>query len=376
MLPFRVARNSVKTLVEQTLDGLRAAIMCGYYRPGDVLPPMRVLTEQLGVSRIVTNEVILRLKREGLINSRPRVGCVVLGHREKLWRGRVLVVNPVGDDNYYNNVFAGVIRDVLTSNGYLFLSCTVPQLDTREYDLSILRHFLQRSIDLVVLCSTRPEVVEVVARSGVRHAVISQFGLKVRPDGDCAFAAVDWNAVMDEFVADVRSAGIRTVEQVSWTDSLSDAIPALRAAGIAARRWTVRADPAVPRIQSVREAGYRAFARRLSSRHAALPDLVYFTDDNLAEGALLAMAERGVRVPEDVSVVSWANYGSGPICAKPLTRMEMHPFADGQKAAGWLLDLLDNRPGGRLVLGPAYIRGKTILSRNGSTVRDQKRTKS
>ena len=358
-LPFCVARNSVRSLVDQTLDGLRTAISCGYYKPGDVLPPMRVFTEQLGVSRIVMNEVIGRLKEEGLINARPRVGCVVLGQTERLWLGRVLLVRPIGDDNYYDNVCSGVVRDVLIDAGFMFQSCTVPQLETKEYDLSVLRLLLRQKMDLVVLASLKPKIVEVVARSGVRYVTISQFGMgRHRPP--CASAVIDWNSAMTDFISDLRENGVRTVEQVSWVDTMSDAVSALKRAGISARSWRVAADRSCPRIQAVKNAGYRAFARRLDARDPELPELFFFTDDQLAEGAFLALAERGVRVPEDVGVVTWANYGCGPVFGKELSRMEMNPFSDGKKSAAWILEIL--KGGGksvRLVLGPKYISGQT-----------------
>ena len=359
-LPFCVVRNSVKTLVEQTLDGLRGAITCGYYKPGDVLPPMRVFTEQLGVSRIVMNEVIARLKAEGLVNSRPRVGCVVLDRNEKIWKGRVLLVNPIGDDNYYNGIFAGVIRDSLIANGYLFLSCTVPQLETKRYDFSTLEHLMQRSIDLVVLSSLKPEIVKFVSRFGVPYVSISQFPVD-RMKLPCETALIDWNAAVGDFVADLKENGIGMVEQVSWVDTMANAVPALETAGLSVRRWDIRPDKEMPRILAVKEAGYRAFAERLASPDPKLPELFFFTDDNLAEGAFLAMAERGIRIPEDVGVVTWANYGSAPVFGKPLARMEMNPYADGEKAAMWLLSVLVGKgvqP--RLVIGPKYERGKTV----------------
>lgn len=361
-LPFCVIRNSAQTLVEQTFDGLKGAILCGHYKPGDILPPMRVFTEQLGVSRIVMNEVITRLKGEGLVNARPRVGCVVLDRNEKIWKGRVLLVNPIGDDNYYNGIFAGVIRDSLIANGYLFLSCTVPQLETKRYDFSTLEHLMQRSIDLVVLSSLKPEIVKFVSRFGVRYVSISQFPVgKAKPP--CATAVIDWNAAVGDFVADLKENGVGTVEQVSWVDTMANAVPALETAGLSVRRWDIRPDRRMPRILAVKEAGYRAFAERLASPDPKLPELFFFADDNLAEGAFLAMAERGIRIPEDVGVVTWANYGSAPVFGRELTRMEMNPFADGRKSAAWMLGILESKKRtAPLVLGPKYICGKTLKS--------------
>ena len=90
--PFALRRNDAHTFVEQATDGIRKAIAMGYYRPGEVLPPVRDLAEMLGVSRIVTNAVIARLAKEGLVNPRPRLGVMVLGPSSTVWHGCVQFV--------------------------------------------------------------------------------------------------------------------------------------------------------------------------------------------------------------------------------------------------------------------------------------------
>ena len=57
----------------------------------------------------------------------------------------------------------------------------------------------------------------------------------------------------------------------------------------------------------------------------AKPDLLFLADDYVASGALTAMLARGVRVPEDVRVVSFANAGLGPVYVKPVSRLMIDP---------------------------------------------------
>ena len=103
-MPFAVNRNDVRPLVTQVTDGLRQAIVSGYYRPGDVLPSYRNLAPMLGVSRIVTQAALRHISEEGLVVSRPRIGSVVLGNAVTLWRGHVVLVYPEGDDNYFQAI--------------------------------------------------------------------------------------------------------------------------------------------------------------------------------------------------------------------------------------------------------------------------------
>ena len=46
---FSIDRSQRGNLARQIADGLRTAIETGYYRPGDILPPVRDLAEIFGV---------------------------------------------------------------------------------------------------------------------------------------------------------------------------------------------------------------------------------------------------------------------------------------------------------------------------------------
>ena len=92
-----------------------------------------------------------------------------------------------------------------------------------------------------------------------------------------------------------------------------------------------------------------------------LPDLIYFADDFIAMGAIMALLAHGVRIPEDVRVVTWANAGFGPVAPMSLTRLEMDPVADADAVSAALEDYMrtDKFPK-RLVLRPKYVPGDSF----------------
>ena len=63
--------------VEETSDSLRALIARGQYRPGDRLPPERVLAKGFGVSRPTMREAIRRLTDAGLLEAHQGSGTYV-----------------------------------------------------------------------------------------------------------------------------------------------------------------------------------------------------------------------------------------------------------------------------------------------------------
>jgi len=94
-----------------------------------------------------------------------------------------------------------------------------------------------------------------------------------------------------------------------------------------------------------------------------LPDVLYLGDDYLAAGAVTALLTAGVRIPEDVRVVTWANKGSGcgPVFVKPFTRIEVDTAAHGRKVAECVLSYLRTGefPDGS-VIAPQYVLGETF----------------
>ena len=92
-----------------------------------------------------------------------------------------------------------------------------------------------------------------------------------------------------------------------------------------------------------------------------LPELVFFQDDHLTNGALLAFAKNQVEIPRDVRIVSWANRDYGPVSLVPLTRMEMDCKVAGETVASSVLEYL--RTGvfpTDVVIGPQYVRGESF----------------
>ena len=86
-----------------------------------------------------------------------------------------------------------------------------------------------------------------------------------------------------------------------------------------------------------------------------------FWDDFVAQGALTAFLGRGIKMPEDVKVVTLSNRGLGPVSSESLTRFECDAAEAGEKVSAFALALLAK---GRLppppVIVPHYVFGRTF----------------
>lgn len=358
-MPFKVIHNSRKTLVEQVTDGLRTCIHSGRFTAGDVLPTIRDLAAQLGVSDIVTRAAVKTLTREGLLNPRPKIGIQVLGRRGKTWKGRVLLVTRSDGRTYYVNVFAATLRERLVASGWELAQAV---MTSETPDRSELELQLAHPTDLAVVMFDNPKAVLALRRAGVPFIVIGNAGAgKVR--NSMGFVAVNRSLASDAFAAHCLASGVRRVWEVGFED-FHDIDEAFGTARVEVDHLTVPVPMSGHRPASVTFAARDFFSDllRKMGKGVSLPDLIYFSDDHICTGALVALSGAGVRVPEDVGVATWANLGDAPVFINDLTRLEMDPEADASRVAEYCISVSDGS--GRMpdppVLAPYFVSGETV----------------
>jgi GntR family transcriptional regulator len=76
-LPFLVNPNASVPIFRQIADGLRAAIGRGSLAPGDLLPSVRQIAEELAVNPNTVHKAVAELEREGLVAAERGRGMVV-----------------------------------------------------------------------------------------------------------------------------------------------------------------------------------------------------------------------------------------------------------------------------------------------------------
>ena len=362
--PFKVDRTLHTSLAVQLSDALRTAIRTGYYAPGDALPPIREMSEMTGISCVLVSRAIRILKEERLVCPRPHIGIVVCDSKSPMWKGQTLIVVPGGGSIQYLTVVGDVLRDMLTTEGYLPLVATVPHKADGTYDFSLLDLMLNHQIDVVVQLHDQPEISQWLSGKGVPFIRFSKTLMDSCKNCLCTVLRKN-GAAIGEFAEYCRKKGVKRVLQVSMDSKHPvDVREALEEFGVAVEEWKVlkRTGRHIPGTQVAR-ASADAFADRLENEGRKwLPDVLFFQDDYLAMGALTAIQAAGVRIPEDVGVVTWANVncGCGPIFVKPLTRIEANATEDGEYLAGIVLEGLRTGKYNSGEVSPVFIRGETV----------------
>ncbi|MBV9642654.1 MAG: substrate-binding domain-containing protein, partial [Verrucomicrobia bacterium] len=85
------------------------------------------------------------------------------------------------------------------------------------------------------------------------------------------------------------------------------------------------------------EAGYRATKKLLEHRRP--PTGLLVMNNLLVIGALNAIREKGLAIPEDIALIGWDDFDAAPHLQTPLTVVEQPAYAMGSIAAEQLLKM-------------------------------------
>lgn len=350
---------SPKTLTQQVEDGIRALIASGACAPGSTLPPRDEIAKRLHVSECVVRAALRRLAVDGIVVSRPRIGCVVQ-KRPVSTNRTVLDVNldPWTSFGPANSLFQ--CSKVLRAEGCRVVMLPLGGGGDRPF-LEPLKDALAEMPGLVILraCYTSMKnAMRLVAESGCPFATVGTEAKPSRYARHVGVARYDYAPAIKAFVADCRAARIGKVVQFDFgRHPYLDASAALERAKIACERITLQVGGPAD-LDAVVQVSYSTMKRFLRDR--TLPDLFFFTDDYLGLGALDAFRDMGVSVPRDVRVVSFSNSRSGLSPYGNVARINFDPFSDGREIARCALEWLSTGVFGTYKGCCSYIQGASF----------------
>ena len=360
-VPFKVDRCSDKTLTAQVVEGLKSAIDRGAYAKGSVLPPRDKMAKTLGVSECVVRAAVKQLNVEGLVTSRPRVGCVVHARRPCGSFASILIVQggPIG--SYAADVGNQILLQNLFNAGYRPTVVTFGGAGTS--DMRMVRQAFRAKPDFAVLRATAESfrMVEPFAkRAGCPYIV--EGGQAFKAKGAAVIPSLSYDQALERFVLECRRSRIHSAGIVYFgRPPLLNVVPMLESVGVFVEGLHVDVVSA-DGLEAVQRRGAQTLVRRMA--RGPLPELLFFADDYLTTGALPVLLEKGVRIPEDVRIVTLANKGLGPVYTKTFARIEFDAVAGGvylsQQVLGWLRNRMF--PVGGHPPHPSYQPGETFPS--------------
>lgn len=242
-------------------------------------------------------------------------------------------VRTLGIEAFYNDFMAGV-EDVLTAHGRALVLQVVPDMAS-ELDAYHRWHESGR-VGAVLL-------VDVLVPEDPRLGLVDELGFAAlalaHPDdaGDHAVLWTDESAVVQGAVDHLIALGHSRIGRVAGPVGFSHT--QRRTAAFTEAVRAVGGVPAVANADFSPEGGAAAADELL--RSDAAPTAVMFDNDVMAAGAVDALTARGLRIPDDLSVLAGDDSVLCRVTRPPLTAMSRDIHALGEQAAQALLRLVD-----------------------------------
>jgi LacI family transcriptional regulator len=310
------------------------------------MPPtttMKRIAGELGVS-ITTVSKVLNNREDIGHATRARVLAKVaeLGYQPNavarsltLRRTHTLgIVIPDLMHSFFVEIVAG-IEAAASARGYGLLLCSSNEDSGKErQELDMLR---QRQVDGVVLASVDAEgntdLLQQIASLGIGLVMIDRDD---HPGVPCDRVLTDDLEVGRLATAHLISQGRKTIAHITGTQVLhakrrADGFrAAMKAAGLKLRPESIVRG-------GFKEAdGYRGMQKLLSIKPRA--DAVFAANDPAAIGAMKAVWDAGLRVPDDVAVIGAGDIAMGDMLRVPLSTVSWSREELGRAAAQLLLD--------------------------------------
>jgi len=321
----------------------------------------KVLRDHPDISQETRQRVLKRMKE---LNYRPNLAARALVTGRSNIAGLVVpdLVHP-----FFGQAAKG-LSNGLRKKGYsLVLSSSDddPELERQEIE-----QLLARRVDVLIVASTQ-ETMETFRRleqQKVRYMLIDR-----KFDGLAAnFIGVDDAAAGELATTHLIDAGCRSIAHLGGPN-VSTALGRLEGyrRALQARGFLV-----APEYIEMREhgddagerSGYQAMQRILAL--APPPDGVFCYNDPTAMGAMKAVLEAGLRIPEDVAIVGCGNVAYADFLRVPLTSIDQQSAVIGERAARMALALLESGPATRpkaVLLEPKLVvRASTMRAAAGA----------
>ena len=330
-LPFAIDRNGSANLPEQVAEGFRKAIRSGHYQPGDILPSRGEIAHALDISVRIPREAMAILAAENLVRPRRGIGCSVMAPRETLWKGRILIVERhTSEGSYFCGTMMAEVRRQLSRARYLYsyLSIDLKQGHRYAYDTKPLKEALLNKYDVALAVYPDYALMRLLRKHLPTICVDG-----TTPDAETIHTG--GGEVPDEILSHCRETGVHNILYIGY-NNCNEVVRKIRRAGFKVEYLHVDIKGSCNNLEDLEHKSFELCMKRFLPKHHR-PDLIYFGDDYVARGGLMALLACRINVPEDIKVATLSNKGFSPVFPISLARYEHDPIAFGAHVANCLI---------------------------------------
>ncbi len=290
------------------------------------------------VSRVINNSgYISQETRQRVEQAIAELGYVpnalARGLRFKQTKTLALVLTDI--TNPFFTTLARGVEDTASEQGFSVIFCNTDESEEKE--ASYLNVLVQKQVDgvLLVPAQSAPESVTFLRERGVRFVVLD----RRIPGTDADTVRGDSEQGAYALVRHLLELGHRRIAALSGPEAVSTAADRVAGYQRALAESGLTPEPALVRYGSfTQQSGYTMARAALALRQ---PPTALFTGNNfIAIGALRALREARLRVPDDLSLVTFDDLPAAAVIDPFLTVAAQPAYEMGRRATALLLERL------------------------------------
>ena len=356
------SRQMKRCTSDEIADTLRGELESGRYRAGKALPSVAELRNRFGAGEFAVRAALHKLRDEGLVAVKSHVGTVATAKGRSAWKGHLLFVHTSSNASYFVQRLAIQLSQRFESAGW----CLHPVFIDADRDGCldvgrIVRH-VANGVSFAIVLSEFRQVSAIFDRAAVPYVILNGFA----KDFPHARAVIrdDYRKCFLELIDALKKRNAVRVLEFDMERRMDRGFKSLMFDnGIKVSRVMCRFDnESQNSLAYVKLCGYNAVRDYFADeRHRnSLPDVIIFDDDYLAAGGITALLEAGVKIPEDVGIVTYSNKGNEVVIGKSPARIEHDPVATGDAVAKFVLNILSGRSTKPPRIGWRFIPGESL----------------
>lgn len=278
--------------------------------------------------------------RERVLATISELGYVTDGAARSLRTGKSLLVASLIPDitNPFYPAFERGIQDLADAHGYDLVAYNTDGL--RDKELRALRSVQRARVDGVIATPFQLSVADFspLLDSGIPVVIFGELQDEPeRPRYDSIY--IDDERAAAELVLYLIDRGYHPIGILAAKSDVRRRLGRIHAYRRLLDEGVLRHEALMARGADPTEAGGYAAMRELLAGFP-LPRAVFATNDMMALGALVAIREAGLRVPEDIAVAGFDDITVAKLANPPLTTVAQFPERLGRRAADMLFERL------------------------------------
>jgi DNA-binding LacI/PurR family transcriptional regulator len=293
---------------------LRGRIADGVWAPGSRIPTRVALCEEFTAGPTTIQRILADMESEGFILSNRHTGTHVAQAPPPCVNVAVVLHGKVKSNRFYEALASVAERPRTDGLRPIVYQQVDEHLDSPD-SRALLDHVQSRRL-MGILFATPPHTIKdspIVTQPGAPCCII------MTPDGQypqCSTVGFDMASFRDQALAYLKSRGRTRLAVVGRDDPSRRWLPAIADAGLVSHSWWMQAlgnsywDTCRPLAQLL-------FHPNQTER----PDGLVILDDNTADRLTEGVRDMGIRVPDELDIVTQCNFPFPPAAALPVTHI-------------------------------------------------------